>query len=252
MRKRIYEIIGKPHNGSLGSKIYYVFMLVVVLVSLVPLMFKQDTWYFEAINKVAFVVFSVDYILRWLTADYKYNDSSAKSFLKYPFGFMAIVDLLSILPYIGVLQRGFKVLKLVKAAKVVRIVRALEVIRIVKLARYSSSITIISKVLKQSKAPLLAVGTMAVVYIFVSALIIFNVEPQLFENFFEAFYWATLSLTTVGYGDLYPTSVLGRIVTMCSSIIGIAVVALPAGIITAGYMKAMREKKDTEEENQPS
>ena len=75
-----------------------------------------------------------------------------------------------------------------------------------------------------------------------SALVIFNVEPQTFDNFFEAIYWATVSLTTVGYGDIYPTSDIGRIITMISSVFGIAIVALPAGIITAGYMDEISTK----------
>ena len=78
----------------------------------------------------------------------------------------------------------------------------------------------------------------------ISALVVFNVEPDSFGNFFDAIYWATVSLTTVGYCDIYPLSGAGRVVTMLSSILGIAVVALPAGIITAGYMDKL-QKKDT-------
>ena len=77
----------------------------------------------------------------------------------------------------------------------------------------------------------------------VSALIVFNVEPDTFENFFEAVYWATVSLTTVGYGDIYPVTTIGRVVTMVSSFVGIAIVALPAGIITAGYMDRIQKEK---------
>lgn len=80
-------------------------------------------------------------------------------------------------------------------------------------------------------------------YVFISALVIFNVEPETFSSFFDALYWATVSLTTMGYGDIYPVSTFGRIVTMLSSFIGIAIVALPAGIITAGYMEELEEKK---------
>ena len=79
-------------------------------------------------------------------------------------------------------------------------------------------------------------------YIFISALVIFNVEPETFGSFFDAVYWATVSLTTMGYGDIYPVSTIGRIVTMLSSFIGIAIVALPAGILTAGYMEELEEK----------
>ena len=82
-------------------------------------------------------------------------------------------------------------------------------------------------------------------YIALSALIMFQVEPDSFDTFFDAIYWAVVTLTTVGYGDIYPTSEIGRIVSMMSSFMGIAIVALPTGIITAGYMRELsREKWD--------
>ena len=83
---------------------------------------------------------------------------------------------------------------------------------------------------------------MALGYIFLSAVLVFNVEPETFKNFFDAFYWACTTLTTVGYGDIYAISDAGRVVTMISSFVGIAIVALPSGIITAGYMEALQEK----------
>lgn len=84
---------------------------------------------------------------------------------------------------------------------------------------------------------------MAIGYVLISALVIFNVEPETFDNFFESVYWATVSLTTMGYGDIYPVTTIGRIVTMISSFVEIAIVALPAGIITAGYMNRIQEEK---------
>ena len=121
-------------------------------------------------------------------------------------------------------------------------VRALRVFRVFKIARYSKSLEIIGNVLKASKQSLLAVCALAGGYVTVSALIIYNVEPDSFRNFFDAIYWATISLTTVGYGDIYPVSTAGRIITMISSVFGIAIVALPAGIITAGYMSEIKEQ----------
>lgn len=136
-------------------------------------------------------------------------------------------------------NQGFKVLR------VLRMIRALRVVRIFKVMRYSKSFEIIGNVLHRSKESLIAVCTLSAGYIVVSALIIFNVEPDSFNAFFDAIYWATVSLTTVGYGDIYPVSTLRRIITMVSSVFGIAIVALPAGIITAGYMNEL-EKNDHE------
>ena len=148
---------------------------------------------------------------------------------------MAVIDLLSILPSITILKNSFQVLRLL------RMFRALRVFRVFKVIRYSHSFTIIGNVLRSSRESLLAVGALAIGYILVSALAVFTLEPESFETFFDAIYWATVSLTTVGYGDIYPVTMIGRIVTMLSSIFGIAIVALPAGIITAGFMTELEK-----------
>ena len=87
---------------------------------------------------------------------------------------------------------------------------------------------------------------MAVAYILISALVIYNVEPESFETFFDAIYWATISLTTVGYGDIYPITTIGRIVTMISSAFGIAIIALPSGVITAVYLDEINKDENAE------
>ena len=241
MRKRIYEIIEKSEGRDIASAIYDYAMIVVIISSLVPLAFKVDTPTLNVVDKVTVTIFIVDYLLRWMTADYKFEEKSAKSFIRYPFSIMAIVDLLSILPSLTIINSGFKVLR------VLRMIRAMRVFRVFKAIRYSKSFEIIGNVLRTSKDSLIAVCALACGYIMVSALIIFNVEPDSFRNFFDAIYWATVSLTTVGYGDIYPISTLGRIITMISSIFGIAIVALPAGIITAGYMTEINKMHTTED-----
>lgn len=240
MRKKIYNVIEKSEYGNRISAAYDYFMLVVIAVSLVPLFFKQDNVGFKIIDKVTVVIFIIDYILRLVTADYKLKKGKI-SFIIYPFTFMAIIDLLSILPSLSIISRGFK------ALRVLRMIRAMRVFRIFKAMRYSKSFIIIGNVLKKSKDSLIAVCVLAFGYILISALIIYNVEPDTFETFFDALYWATVSLTTVGYGDIYPVSIMGRIITMISSIFGIAIVALPAGIITAGYMTEIDKKQEKED-----
>ncbi len=230
MRKKLFEVIEPSQNKNIISSIYDIFMILVILLSILPLCFKQTSNVLNIIDTICLLVFIIDYFLRWFTADYKYNKKSLMSFMRYPFGIFAIIDIVSILPSISALNNGFKLLR------VFRMVRAFRVFRAFKMFRYSKSVKIIVSVFKKSKESLIAVGTFAVAYIIISALIVFNVEPESFNSFFDAIYWATVSLTTVGYGDIYPITTIGRIVTMVSSIFGIAIVALPAGIITAGYM----------------
>ena len=234
-RKRLFEIIERSSGEDLASKYYDIGMIAVIVLSLIPLAFKAEPLAFRVIDKAAAGIFILDYIARWATADYKLGSPSAWSFVRYPFTFMALVDLLSILPSISVIGKGFKLLRLL------RMFRALRVLRVIKVLRYSRNFEIILEVIRDSKRSLWAVMALAAGYVLVAALVIFNVEPDTFNTFFDAVYWATVSLTTVGYGDIYPVSLMGRIITMVSSVFGIAVVALPAGIITAGYMKKLDE-----------
>ena len=236
MRKRIFEIIEASQGDDVFSQVYDIFMIIVIVASLVPLAFKTEYPAFGVIDKVCAGIFIIDYILRLVTADFKFNKRSVMSFLRYPFSFAALIDLISILPSVTPLNGGFKVLR------VMRMLRAARVLRVFKAARYSKSVHIILQVFKNSKAPLSAVGSLALIYVLTSALIIMNVEPDSFNSFFDAVYWATVSLTTMGYGDIYPVTTVGRFVTMVSSVFGIAIVALPSGIITAGYLSALEEK----------
>ena len=236
MRKRIYEVIELSRAGDRLSAVYDAFMMTVICVSLIPLLFKETTPLLNTLDKITVGIFIIDYLLRLATADYKLGKASVTSFVRYPFTFMALVDLLSILPSLTFLNSGFKVLRLL------RMTRAFRVLRVLRAVRYSRSLRIIANVLKNSRDSLLAVVTLALAYIFISALVIFNAEPDSFENFFAAMYWATVSLTTVGYGDIYPVTTIGRAIAMCSSVFGVAIVALPSGIITAGYMKEIDRK----------
>ena len=180
MRKQIFEIIEPANRENKFSKIYDIGMIITITLSLLPLAFKQDILLFNIIDKVAVIIFIIDYFLRWLTADYLFEKRSFLSFLKYPFTVMAIIDLISILPSLTILNNGVKVLR------IFRMIRAMKVFRIFKTMRYSKSIQIISRVISSSRDSLVAVCILAAGYILISALIIFNVEPDTFDTFFDA------------------------------------------------------------------
>ena len=236
MRKRIFEIIETAREGDKVSTIYDSLMMALIIASVIPLAFKETNVIFEVVNVVTVVCFVADYALRISTADLKLKRGAA-SFVIYPFTPMAIIDLLAILPSFVAILPGLRLIKLL------RLFRTFRVFRSFKMFRYAKSVQIVVDVIKEQTAPLLAVCSLAIGYVLISALVIFNVEPDTFDDFFEAVYWATVSLTTMGYGDIYPVTTIGRIVTMISSFVGIAIVALPAGIITAGYMDRIQKEK---------
>lgn len=243
MRKRLFEIVEVSQDNDKLSTIYDIFMMLVILMSIIPLAFVTSYPFFDIIDKITVIIFIIDYIIRLITADLKMQ-KGAKSFICYPFTPMAIIDLISILPSLSLINSGWRLLK------IFRLFRTFRVFRVFKAFRYSKNIQIFIRVFRKEKDSLLTIFGIAILYILISALVVLNVEPETFGNYFRAVYWATISLTTMGYGDIYPTSIQGQIVTMLSSFIGIAIIAMPAGVITAGFMEEIKSKnKDTEENN---
>lgn len=237
MRKRIFKMIEVAEDNDRISSYYDIFMMITIIASLLPLTTKSQNAIWNYIDIITVVIFIADYLLRLMTADYKL-EKGIKSFILYPLTPMAIIDLLSIMPSISLLNSGFRVLK------IFRLFRTFRVFRVFKAFRYSKNISIIINVFKRQKDSLTVVCVLAIGYILVSALIVFNVEPDTFPTFFDAIYWATVSLTTVGYGDIYAVSGAGKIITMISALFGIAIVALPAGIVTAGYMDEIKQQEE--------
>ena len=243
IRHRINEIVEPSKENSL-SRLYDYVMLIAITIGVLPLMFRiqyELFWYFDIISGSCF---AIDYILRWVTCDYRSKRGKWISFVIYPFTFMAIVDLLSILPTLHLLTPIFKI---------ARVPRLLKRVRMVKVIRYFEPLEIVLSVIKRQQALLLTVLSLAIFYIFITAMIMFNAEEDinpetgryLFDDFFDAFYWAACTLTTVGYGDLYPISDTGRVISVISSIVGIAIIALPSGIITAGYMEELKNHRES-------
>lgn len=242
MRQKIYNII-KTGQSSMVNDAYDWMMLIFIVISIIPLAFREQNVWFEWFERVSVTAFIIDYLLRWMTADYQMpNRPRWQAFLLYPFTAFAIIDLLSILPSFIVINKAFKLF---------RITRLIKIIRIFKFIRYSKNFHILFKVLHKERKILLVVFWIALFYIMLTALIMFNAEESdAFANFFDALYWATTTLTTVGYGDICPTSDLGRIISMFSAIFGVAVIALPSGVITASYLDELREAKQKEEKKQ--
>lgn len=218
------------------SRIYDVFMMILIFCSIIPLMFRSTTIsVFEILDKVSVSFFILDYLLRWCTADYAFpNKKKWQAFMLYPFTGFAIVDILSIIPSFNLINKAWKVL---------RIARLIKILRVFKFVRYSKNIQLLFRVLRKEKSILLAVMFIAVAYIFTTALIMFNCEDsEMFADYFDALYWATTTLTTVGYGDICPQTTIGRVISMFSALMGVAIIALPSGVITASYLDELKHK----------
>lgn len=246
LQLKIYDLINTSSKKNIAGRVYDWYMLVMIIVSIVPLIFIEEYPIFRVIDIVTVIAFIIDYLLRWYSSPVSMKKGSL-SYLLYPVTPMAIIDLLSILPGLNLINQSFKLL---------RLTRLLKIFRLLKITRYSNKIMMFLIVLKKERHVLFGVLLLAVFYIFLTALVMFNAEPHInpqtgettFSSFFDALYWATVTLTTVGYGDLTPVTDIGRVVSMISSLFGVAIIALPSGVITASYLEELREMKDRKEE----
>ncbi|MDO4299863.1 MAG: ion channel [Clostridia bacterium] len=218
MRKKIYCLILKSDKRSINY-IYDIFISFISALSILPLMFKREVPSFYEIERVTVTILAVDYLMRLFVSDYIIGKKGL-SFIIYPFTIGAIVDLISLLPF------G----------------RIFRVFRIFKMLRYMDFFLYVIDVYKKVRHILFTVLLMAMSYIFITALFMFCAEGNNFNSFFDALYWATTALTTVGYGDIYPKTMLGRLISMITSVFGIAVIALPSGIITANIVRELYKK----------
>lgn len=232
-RKQIFDIIEPLSKNHQASKYYDWMMVGVTLLSFVPLVFHNEAvWPLALINILCAIVFAIDYAMRFMTADYHYKSDSTWSFVRYPFSPLAIIDFVVILSVLTSINSGF------------RLLRAARLLHVVRIFQHSRSLQLIKIVLKRALRPLIFVASLALIYIFMVAAVMFNEEPELFPNFLDALYWAVMTLATIGYGDIVPVTELGRVITMISAVMGIAIFALPTSVITAEYVAVVNEYRE--------
>ena len=188
---------------------------------------------FQVFEVITVIVFTLEYILRIWTADLLYPDAKHPR-LKYCFSFMAIIDLLAILPfYLPFFSADLRFLRMM------RLFRLFRLLRVFKLGRYFEALHVIVKVIRSSGPQLIMSVVICFFVMLFSAIIMYEVEnpvqPEQFPNVISSLWWAICTLTTVGYGDVYPITVVGRFFASVISLVGIGIIAIPTGIIAAGF-----------------
>lgn len=248
IKRRVFEIISKAENGDRASRAFDTAIIALILLSVVAIVLQsfntlaaRYAGVFSAFEVFTVAVFTVEYLLRIWTADLLFPAEKHPR-LKYMRSFMALVDLLAILPfYLPFLAADFRYFRLLRLLRISRL------FRLFKLGRYVESFQIIGKVIRDSSAQLIAAIGACVLIVLLSAIMMYNVEnaaqPDKFPNILEALWWAVCTLTTVGYGDVYPVTALGKAMAAVISIVGIGIVAIPTGIISAGFTETMAARR---------
>ncbi len=250
MKKRIFEIIEKANGNDVPSKVFDIGILVLIFLNMLAVILEsynslassyKDVFYtFELISVI---IFTIEYLLRLWTADLKYTSkyTSSKSRIKHTFSFMALIDLLAILPF-------YLPMFLLFDLRFLRIIRVTRVMRIMKVNRYSRALESIYRVVYRKKEELLStVFVMGFIIILSASLMYYfetEVQPEAFPNIVSSIWWAVATLTTVGYGDIYPVTIMGKMLASVIAISGIGLVALPTGIISSGFVDEIQNKNN--------
>lgn len=244
-RKRIFTIIQVGNLSDFPSRAYDISLVIAVAVNIFIAIFdtfpQADPYegIIWAVECMTVIFFAIDYVLRIITADYLYeNLSPSKARLKFIFSWAGLVDLLSCLPFLVASGGG--------ALRMFRIIRILRVFRI---HHYADPLRVIGDVIKKKQGQLLSSIFIVFILMIASSLMMYNLEheaqPEAFANAFSGFWWAANTLLTVGYGDIVPVTLAGKICGTLLTFLGVGMVAIPTGILSAGFMEQVsivREK----------
>jgi len=255
IKKRVFEIISKAEDGDRASKIFDWSIMILIALSIISIIlesfaniYEKYHSVFQVFEVITVVVFTIEYLLRIWTADLLFPEAKHPH-LKYIFSFMAIIDLLAILPfYVPFISADLRFLRMM------RLFRLFRLLRVFKLGRYFEALQIIVKVIRTSGPQLIMSVVICFFVMLFSAIIMYTVEnpvqPEQFPNVISSLWWAICTLTTVGYGDVYPITHVGRFFASLISLVGIGIIAIPTGIIAAGFNQVItREKEDTVNKN---
>lgn len=246
-KKRIFDIIQIGSREDLPSRTFDIFIVIVILLNILTLILETFTelegymTLFKVVEAVTIMIFCVEYVLRIWTAEYLYPKlSKKKAVLRFLISYDGIVDLLTILPFFFL--SGFAVFRLL------RVVRIFHLFRI---NAHDDSFSVITRVLMDKKNQIFSSVFIILVLMLASSLCMYSVEqtaqPEAFENALSGLWWTVATIFTVGYGDIYPITFLGRFLAVVITFLGVGAVAIPTGIISAGfveqYTKAQKESE---------
>ena len=241
LRRRIARVIEIGSMDDWASRGYDFFLTALIVVNLTVSVLTTfdslDAWggWFHAIEHVTVACFAIDYALRLFTARYIYGESSeARGVRRYVCSFSGVVDLLSFLPY-------YLPVFFPAGAVAFRMFRIVRIFRLFRITAYYDSLNAIAEVIVGKKQQLLSSVFIIVVLMLSSSLCMYSVEhdaqPDVFQNACSGIWWSVSTLLTVGYGDIYPITTLGRVLATIITFLGVLMVAIPTGIISAGFVE---------------
>ncbi len=247
IKNRIYQIIEKAEEGDKLSRAFDIFIITLILLNVLAIILNsiqalslKYSIVFKIFEILSVSIFTIEYILRIWTCnvDEKYK-GLLKGRIKYVITPLALIDLLAILPF-------YVPMIIPIDLRFLRVIRLVRIFRLLKFGRYFEALQMLGRVIRKKKAELLVTIFVVILLIIISSSLIYEfeyeVQPESFSNIPRAMWWAVVTLTTVGYGDVYPITTLGKILSAIIAFLGIGLFALPAGIISSGMISEIQEK----------
>ncbi len=240
IKKRTFEIIQIGTRVDFWSRAFDYFIVFMILLSIsvtFMLTFAELSMYadvMEAIEFFTIVVFIIEYLLRVWTSDLLYPDlNKQQAALRFIFSFYGLVELLTIVSYFGPIYSNGMI--------ALRIIRVTRILRLFQLNTNSDTYNVVADVLMDKKKQLLSSISMILMLMLAASLCMYGFEheaqPDVYENAFSGIWWAMSTILTVGYGDIYPITIGGKIMAILIALLGVCVVAIPTGVISAGFVE---------------
>ncbi|HHP7243005.1 MAG TPA: ion transporter [Cyclobacteriaceae bacterium] len=251
---KILNTINKAERADILSKRFDIFIMTLivlnvtaVIIETVDSIYNQYSNFFDAFEVFSVIIFTIEYFIRvWLcTLDPKYRHPFWGR-VRYIFSLEALIDLLAIVPF-------YLPLIISADGRILRIMRITRILRIFKLGRYSVAFQLIIKVVQKKKEELLITVSLLMILLILSSSLMYFIEseaqPEVFTSIPATMWWSVATLTTVGYGDVYPITPMGKLLGAFIAILGIGVFALPTGMVASGFESEISQKSKKKDED---
>ncbi len=243
-KQKVFNVIQIGDKSNHISRLFDIFITITILANIIVTFLqtfeelKYLNTFFNAVEYITLLIFCGEYILRIWTADYLYPEKTKpQARLRFLVSFDGVVDFLTIVPVFFL--SGFVIFRMLRVARIFHLFRLN--------AKYDS-FNVITTVLYEKRNQIISSVFIVVILMLASSLCMYSVEhdaqPLVFKNAFSGIWWSMSTLLTVGYGDIYPITTLGRIMAICIAYLGVGVVAIPTGIISAGFVEQYQRKSN--------
>ncbi len=252
IKYRVYDILVETDDGETVDRVVAIILMLLILINALAVVLETVDELaadygkiFHTVEIVSVTVFAIEYLLRIWVAPLSPQFAGKFGRLKYAFSLLALIDLIAVLPF-------FLPMFITVDLRFLRFLRVFRLFRLLKLSRYVESLTTIVDVVKHRKEELVVtLAAILLMLLFASSamyLVENEAQPDKFPSIPAAMWWGVATLTTVGYGDVFPVTSLGKILGACIALLGVGIFALPAGILASGFAEEVsrRHRKTSE------